>query len=187
MGHGAQDLDVTDAPPAFDQHVFLRQPVLPLRRMAEEVNRQLALIRVDFNVIETMQFVILAHGLAPALAVADQASHYAMLRVMVVMTGCCVRRTTYCTSTRSSASRLTTSSFLTSMRSPSHCCKPAWMVNWSAAAISGLFGAKTICNRALPKSGRLTRSPRLVSRYCSIMSRMWSSSSVSAVRPRRSK
>ena len=48
-------------------------------------------------------------------------------------------------------------------------------------------GANTSCSRPLPKSGRLTRSPGAVNSTCSIRSRMWSSSSVVAVRPRPSK
>jgi hypothetical protein len=92
----------------------------------------------------------------------------------------------YCRLTRSVASSLVTSSARTSMRSPSQRWSAASVVNCSAAATSGLFGAKTICSSPLPKSGRLTRSPAAVKRSCSIMSRMWSSSGVVAVRPRPS-
>src|SRR5688500_5924141 len=54
----------------------------------------------------------------------------------------------------------------------------------TAATRTSEAGAKTSCFSPQPKSGRFTRSPGSVKSTSLIMSRMWSSSAVVAVRPR---
>jgi len=92
-------------------------------------------------------------------------------------------------SSRSPQRRILTRHFqcLHLITSPSHCCNAAWAVNCSAAASSALLGAKTICNKPLPKSGPIHALHGTGEEQQLDHVAMWSSSPVVAVRPRASK
>src|SRR5947207_2562707 len=141
----------------------------PRRRLAQEENGERGLEAVDFDIVEAAPALVVADNLPAQIGLAFQCVHSGLTNCSVIASW--VERSVYCRLTIRLESDEVTSRPCTSMTSPSHCCSVARMVNWRAAASSGLLGAKTSCWSPLPKSGRLTRSPGLVMSNCSIMSR----------------
>src|SRR5262249_3549042 len=114
----------------------------------------------DFEKVDAVPIGLPAHNAAPQPRAAS-VNHAPPPCTRVSTARAPLRRTTYCTVTRSLASSVSTVTASTTIRSPSHCCSAPCTSTCVVAAITSLLGAKTSCKSPLPKSGRITRSPGL--------------------------